>query len=653
MNILAEIKSHFKPVLDSYGSDKDLLSLIRPSTKDGVDYQANCAMPLSKEVKKPPVELANEIVSKLQLDAICDSIEVAGPGFINLSLNDQWLSKQLVAACKDEKLGVQATNLPQTVVIDYSSPNVAKPMHVGHIRSTAIGDALAKVYKFLGHNVITDNHVGDWGTQFGMIIFGYRNLLDEKAFEADPIPELLRLYRLVKKVSEYQKAIGNIDELKQQLEKVKSELTSLDEKSESADKSEKKKLKKQRSVLTKRIDKVSEEIESSDKLIASVESAPATKQISDDYPEVYKIVLGETAKLHEGDEENLRLWKEFYPYCQDEMQRVYDRLDVEFDHTLGESFYHNMLADTVASLDEKGLIKESQGAKCVFMDEFDTPMIVQKSDGAYLYSTTDLATIKYRVDEWNPDQILYVVDHRQSEHFDKLFAAAKNWGFDATCEHVKFGTVMGKDGKPFKTSSGDTVGLMGLVDEAVSNAYRVVCESDDKNKDPQLSEEDRRSVSEVVGIGSLKYFDLKHNRASDYTFDDKEMLSLNGNTAVVLQYAYARVQGIFRKADAEIQAIREAIGSVSLETAKDRKLALLILKFDEALQDVIADNKPNILCEYVYDLAKSYQSFFEACPVLKAETDELRNSRLILCDLTARVIQKSLELLGIKVVPRM
>jgi arginyl-tRNA synthetase len=327
---------------------------------------------------------------------------------------------------------------------------------------------------------------------------------------------------------------------------------------------------------------------------------------------------------------------------------------VSFDHALGESFYEDKLAGVVEDLKAKGLARESDGAMCVFVEGYDAPFIVQKQDGAFLYATTDLATIEYRMREWRPDAILYVVDHRQSQHFGQLFATAKMWGYrDVELQHISFGTVLGDDGKPFKTRSGSSVGLMGLLDEAVSRAYAIVCENDDARATPLLSEEERKTVAERVGIGAIKYADLAHNRTSDYKFSYDKMLAMTGNTAAYMQYSYARVSSIFGKGGVDIEALRASDARLLLDHPAERALALAILQFSEALSRVTADYRPNLLTDYLFDLASKYAAFFENCPVLKAESGELRGSRLLLCDLTARTIQRGLNLLGIETVERM
>jgi arginyl-tRNA synthetase len=359
--------------------------------------------------------------------------------------------------------------------------------------------------------------------------------------------------------------------------------------------------------------------------------------------------------LHEGDAENKSLWEEFLPKCRQEIQRIYDRLGVSFDHELGESFYEDRLAAVVASLEESGLVQESEGALCVFVDGFETPMIVRKRDGAFLYATTDLATVQYRMENWQPDGILYVVDFRQGEHFDKFFAAARKWGYpDVELKHVRFGTVLGDDGRPFKTRAGDTVGLELLLDEAERRAFAVVTESDEaKPGGPEWNKQERQHIARVVGIAALKYADLSQNRDSDYVFSYDKMLALNGNTATYLQYSYARVHGIFARGNVDIDELRGSAAKIALGAPAERALAQQILRFSEAIDDALADYRPNLLSNYLYELSKTFTTFFDKCPVLKADTDELRDSRLLLCDLTARALKLGLSLLGIEVVEKM
>jgi arginyl-tRNA synthetase len=365
-------------------------------------------------------------------------------------------------------------------------------------------------------------------------------------------------------------------------------------------------------------------------------------------------VLAETAALHAGDPTNRALWERFLPPCLAEINETYRRLDVRFDHALGESFYEDALAGVVNDLKQKGLAKPSEGAMCVFLEGFEVPFIVQKQDGAFLYATTDLATIQYRMREWKPDAILYVVDHRQSLHFAELFATARLWGYDdVELQHISFGTVLGEDGRPFKTRSGSSVGLSGLLDEAVDRAHAIVCENDNGRPETLLSEEERRIVAERVGIGAIKYADLAHNRTSDYKFSYDKMLAMNGNTAAYMQYSYARVRSIFDKGGVDADKLRAGGATFSLDHPAERALALALLQFSEALDRVVLDYRPNLLTDYLFDLASKYAAFFENCPVLRADTDELRTSRLSLCDLTARTIHRGLELLGIQIVERM
>ena len=388
--------------------------------------------------------------------------------------------------------------------------------------------------------------------------------------------------------------------------------------------------------------------------IESVERDPRRASLAADHPEIGQAVLGETARLHAADEENRRLWQEFLPPCLDEIEKIYKRLGVTFDHALGESFYHDRLSGVVDTLKAKGLAVESDGAMCVFLPGQTTPMIVQKKDGAYLYATTDLATIEYRMEQFQPDAIFYVVDHRQSLHFDHLFETARLWGYDRVrFEHVTFGTVLGEDGRPYKTRSGDAVGLEGLLDEAVRRAHEIVSENDDAKPKAELSPDRRQQVAEVVGIGALKYADLSHNRTSDYVFSYDKMLAMKGNTATYMQYSYARARSIFARGGVDVEALRRSGTALRFDHEAERTLGLELLRFAEALERATADNRPNHLTTYLFDLAGRYSEFFEKCPVLKAESESSRASRLLLCDLTARTLELGLTLLGIEVIDKM
>ena len=555
------------------------------------DYSGTMAMGLAKKAGKKPRDLAIEIARRLAAapgyaEAFSSPGDPVGPGFINVRVRDEALAATVSAAFRDERLGVPAVAHPDTIVIDFSSPNVAKPMHVGHIRSTVIGDALARILAFRGHDTITDNHLGDWGTQFGMILWGWKRFGDEAAFTADPTGELGRIYRTVRKLAD-----GKAEE---------------------------------------------------------IAAAPSLAALAAKYPDAGREVLLETAKLHEGDADNRALWERFMPACLGDIERLYRRLDVRFDHTLGESFFQPFLAGVVDDLAEKGLARESRGAMGVFLDGDDKPpFLVRKADGAFLYATTDLATIRWRLEHWKPDRILYVVDHRQGQHFDQLFETAKRWGVDGVdLVHVAFGTVLGDDGKPFKTRAGDTVGLESLLDEGVERAAALTA------GDEGLSAEERLRVAETVGIGAIKYADLCQNRTTDYVFSYDKMLQLTGNTAAYMQYAVARVEGVLEKGGIDREALRSEAVSIVLADPKERALALEIARFGEVLEDVESDYRPNVLTAWLFDVAGCYSAFYDALPILKCAEPE-RSSRLALCDLTGRVLRKGLELLGIGTVRKM
>jgi arginyl-tRNA synthetase len=558
------------------------------------DYSGTMAMALAKRAGRKPREVAAAIIERLDVgDLFEPPTEPVGPGFINLRVRDEALARAVVIACRDPRLGVPPVDPPETIVIDFSSPNVAKPMHVGHIRSTVIGDALARILRFRGHRVITDNHLGDWGTQFGMILWGWKHLRDDEAFASDPTAELGRLYRLVRKLA---------DAKPEELEK--------------------------------------------DPEAAALEAR---------HPDVGREVLLETAKLHEGDPENRGLWERFMPVCRSEIDRLYARLHVTFDHWLGESFFQPLLAGVVDNLLAKGLARESRGAIGVFLHGDDKPpFLVRKADGAFLYATTDLATIQWRVEHWKPDRILYVVDHRQGQHFEQLFETARRWGLSGLDRvelvHVAFGTVLGEDGRPFKTRAGDTVGLEALLDEGVQRALAVVTTAD-QERGTGMPADERQRIAEAVGIGAIKYADLSQNRTTDYVFSFDKMLELKGNTAAYMQYAVARVEGIFAKGGLDREAVRRD-AAVSFTDPRERDLALELVRFGETLEDVEADDRPNLLTSWLFDVAGAYSTFYDALPVLKAEGAE-RTTRLALCDLTGRSLRTGLELLGIQVPERM
>ena len=547
-------------------------ALVQPTANPQFgDYQANGVMAAAKAQKMNPRELAQKVIAQLNPTEVPASCEIAGPGFINFRLDASWLGRTVLAAALDERLGVERVIRPETIVIDFSAPNTAKPMHVGHIRTTIIGDALTRTLRFLGHHAITDNHVGDWGTQFGMLIVGYRTLLDRSAYERDPIAELERVYKTIQSQAK-------------------------------AD------------------------------------------------PNVGQQAREELAKLQKGDAENLSLWKEFTDVSRTVFERVYSRLHIQFDHWLGESFYNPMLPGVVQDLQDKGLAQPSEGAMCIFFaDDPDlngTPFLIQKQDGAFLYATTDLATIKYRAKTFHPDRIIYVVDSRQQLHFRQLFAAARRWGYAMALEHVGFGTILGEDGKPIKTREGEPVKLEALLDEAEERARAVV-----RDKNPSLSEGEQAHIARVVGIGAVKYADLMQNRTADYRFSWDKMLALDGNTAPYLQYVYARIRSIFRKGDLEHWQPDPGM-QVRLEAPEELDLAKQMIRFGDTLLEVERTYKPNMLAGFLYDLATKFNLFYQAHPVLKADND-VRPTRLLLCDLTTSYIKKGLELLGIETLEAM
>ncbi|TWU29390.1 arginine--tRNA ligase [Bythopirellula polymerisocia] len=657
MNILAELRSRFRKALTTLDpSAAEFAEMVLPSqdAKFG-DYQANCAMPLGKRLGNPPREIAKRLVELLNLGDLCDPPEIAGPGFINLRLNNDFLVSQLQAMVANDSLGVAPVSEPKTIVLDYSAPNVAKPMHVGHIRSTVIGAALYRVLTALGHRVISDNHIGDWGTQFGMIIYGYKHLVDEPAFAKEPVAELSRLYRMVNQLVEYHDIKENkLPAVEKRIIDAAHQVEHLHDATELEDPKARKAHNRQLQQAENQLAQTREMLDDLRRKLAAVDDDAHLSALAAEHVDIGTAVLAETAALHAGDAENRSLWEQFLPACLASMDAIYQRLNVTFDNTLGESFYHDRLAGVVDDLDQRGLATDSEGARCVFIEGIDAPFIVQKQDGAFLYATTDLATIQYRVNEWTPDAIVYVVDHRQSLHFEQLFATARLWGYDQIgLEHVSFGTVLGEDGKPYKTRSGTAVGLEGLLDEAIERALAIVSANDDARDEPLLSSEERKQVGERVGIGAIKYADLAHNRTSDYVFSYDKMLAMQGNTAAYMQYSYARVRSIFAKGNVDLDQLRQHASQLQINEPAERALGLALLQLSEALERVAGDYRPNHLTAYLFDVASKYSAFFENCPVLKAENDNLRTSRLLLCDLTARTIAYGLELLGIQVVERM
>ncbi len=657
MNVLSQLRERFHSALASLAPDAGRLAdLVLPSQDARFgDYQANCAMPLAKQLGRPPRDVARQIVDNLHVSDMCLPPDVAGPGFINLRLRDAWLADLLELALGDEdRLGVARVQRPRTFVLDYSGPNVAKPMHVGHIRSTLIGDSLNRLLRFLGHRTVSDNHIGDWGTQFGMILHGYKNFRDPAAYASDPVEELSRIYRLVRKLMDYQDARQRIASLERHAGQAQEQLQQARARRLPENKSERRKVARDVRAAEQRCEQLETEAAGLRQVITEVEGQPKLARLAAEHAAIGATVLEETAKLHAGDKENLALWREFLPPCLKDIEAIYQRLDIAFDYTLGESFYHDRLPRVVDELRQTGLATESDGAWCMFLEGFDTPMLIRKQDGAFLYATTDLATLQYRMETFHPDAILYVVDHRQSLHFEQLFAAARRWGFTAVeLQHVRFGTVLGEAGRPFKTRAGDTVGLAGLLDEAVRRAEEIVTQNDDAKTEPELSAKQRRAVAEQVGLGALKYADLSQNRESDYTFSYDKMLAMRGNTATYMQYSYARVRSIFEKAGVPAESVRAMEAGFVLKEPAERALALALVRLSEAVQRSAEDYRMNHLTSYLFDVASRFAEFFEQCPVLRAGEDSVRTSRLKLCDVTARTIKLGLALLGIGVVEKM
>jgi arginyl-tRNA synthetase len=551
------------------------------------DYQSNVALVLGKQRGENPRALAEKIVAHLDVDDFCEQPAVAGAGFINFTLRQAAVEKQTLEVLRDERLGVAETESPRRIVIDFGSPNVAKPMHVGHIRSTVLGDALARVAKFLGHEVIRDNHVGDWGTQFGMVIWGWKNLLHRQALQRNPLAEIVRIYK------------------------------------------------------------------------------ETNERVNKD-PDVREACRQELVKLQAGDKENNNIWNECVAFSMQDFDRVYKLLDVHYDLQCGESFYNDRLPGVVDRLLKAGIAEISEGAVVVFFQDdpelADKPLIIRKRDGGFNYATTDLATIDYRVNDLKADAIWYVVGAPQTLHFKQIFAVARREGYSADLGHIIFGSVLGEDRKLMKTRSGENVPLRELVEEACRRARKII---DEKN--PDLSEEEKNDIAEKIGIGAVKYADLSQYRTTDYIFSWEKMLSLHGNTAPYLQNAYVRIRSIFRKAGESTVATplwsvegaqheetgqRPLAAGFMLADPAELDLAKRLCQFAEVVPQVLNGFRPNILANYLFELANSFHAFYEACPVLKSQ-EPVRSSRLMLSDLTAQVLQRGLDLLGIKVPERM
>jgi arginyl-tRNA synthetase len=589
-------------------------AIVKPATDARFgDYQANGVMALVRQLKTnpkllriyewdnlgvkdvlPPPKLAQKVVSKLDIGDICEPPQVAGPGFINLRLKAEFVAGELLEINKDAaSLGIEKTTKPKTIVVDFSSPNIAKQMHVGHLRSTIIGDSICRILECLGHKVIRQNHIGDWGTQFGMLMA----LLDEDS----------------RKAEQYTGAPLTIEQLKLPL-------------------------------------------------VIFEDFYRQAKQRYDNDTQFEKAAREAVVRLHTNDPEYTVLWHVIVDASRSHYQAIYDTLAVSLNiqHERGESAYNDMLPDVVGELLDKGLAVESDGAVCVFPEGFKNkegeplPFIIQKSDGAYLYATTDLAALRYRVNELKANAIVYVTDSRQKLHFEMLFAVARMAGWvndKIELTHVMFGSILGDDGTPLKTRSGENVKLKELLDEAVERAMSVV-----EEKNPDLPADRKAEIAKAVGIGAVKYADYSNNRTSDYVFSFDKMLAMDGNTAPYMQYAYARIKSIERKAeskDVDIEAELADVKALNLTEPAELDLAKQLIRYGEAIQSAVADYRPNYLTAYLYELAQKFSAFYTNCPVLGAGPDK-RPTRLLLCDLTARTIKHGLhELLGIEVVEQM
>ena len=532
------------------------------------DYQTNAALVLGKQGGENPRTVAEKILKHLEVSDLVESPSVAGAGFINFKLRGDAVAKKAGEIFGDERLGVARSASPRKIVVDFGSPNVAKPMHVGHIRSTALGDALARIANFLGHDVIRDNHIGDWGTQFGMVIWGWKNLLDRDALGRDPLAEIVRIYK-------------------------------------------------------------------------------ETNARSTSEPAVREACRQELVKLQSGDTENTGIWNECVAFSMQDFQHVYELLDVHYDIQCGESFYNDKLSGVVERLLKSKVAEISEGAVVVFFPDIpelaDKPCIIRKSDGGFNYATTDIATVEYRMTDLKRDTLWYVVGAPQTLHFKQIFEIARREGYKADFRHIPFGNVLGEDRKLMKTRSGENVPLRQLLEEACTRARKII-----EEKNPDLSGEEKIDIARIIGIGAVKYADLVQYRMTDYVFSWDKMLALQGNTAPYLQNAYVRIRSIFRKAGESVSKL----DNFALKESSEIVLAKRLCQFAEIVPQVLNDFRPNILANYLFELANGFHAFYEACPVLKSG-EPLRSSRLALCDLTGRVLQRGLDLLGIKVPEKM
>lgn len=576
MNIQAILSDKIQQALISAGAPLDCDAIVKQSAKAQFgDYQANGVMAAAKKMGMPPRQLAEKVIELLDLDGIAEKTEIAGPGFINIFLSPDWLTAQLETALADDKLGLTPVE-PMTIAIDYSAPNVAKQMHVGHLRSTIIGDAAARTQEYLGHNVIRCNHVGDWGTQFGMLIAYLEKMQNEDAGDM-ALADLEAFYREAKK---------HYDE---------------------------------------------------DEVFA-------------------ERARGYVVKLQGGDEYCRTMWRKLVDITMQQNQETYNRLNVTLteDDVMGESLYNDMLPGIVSDLMNRGIAEESEGAIVVYLDEFKNkegePMgvIIRKKDGGYLYTTTDIACAKYRHDVLHADRVLYYIDSRQHQHLMQAWTIVRKAGYipeSMTLEHHMFGMMLGKDGKPFKTRAGGTIRLSDLLDEAVERAEKLI-----REKNSNMPEDELKQLAEVVGIGAVKYADLSKSRTTDYIFDWDNMLAFEGNTAPYMQYAYTRVASVFKRADIDAGSLTQPI---ILTDDRERQLAARLLQFEETITAVAREGLPHMMCSYLYDLAGLFSGFYEHCPILAAESEELRQSRLKLALLTQKTLKAGLDTLGIGTVEKM
>ena len=532
------------------------------------DYQTNAALILGKQRGENPRDVGAKILERLDVSDLSESPTVAGAGFINFTLRADAVAKKAAELFADERLGVARSTSPKKIVIDFGSPNVAKPMHVGHIRSTALGDALARIATFIGHDVIRDNHIGDWGTQFGMVIWGWKNLLDREALQRDPLAEIVRIYKETN-----------------------------------------------------------------------------ARSISD--PAVREACRQELVKLQSGDKENTGIWNECVALSMQDFEHVYELLDIHYDIQCGESFYDDRLAGVVDRLLKSKIAEVSEGAVVVFFrgvpELADKPCIIRKSDGGFNYATSDIATVEYRINELTRDTLWYVVGAPQTLHFRQIFEIARREGYKADFRHIPFGNVLGEDRKLMKTRSGENVPLRQLLEEACIRARKIV-----EEKNPGLTDAEKIDIARTIGIGAVKYADLSQYRMTDYIFSWDKMLALQGNTAPYLQNAYVRIRSIFRKAGEGAPKIDKFVLNESAEITLARRLC----QFAEIVPQVLNDFRPNVLANYLFELADGFHAFYEACPVLRSD-EPVRGSRLALCDLTGRILQRGLDLLGIKVPEKM